>query len=377
MKKSIKVFSLFGIPIEINYTWFIIFSLVTFTLARGYFPATNPNLPIVLYWLLAFTSSLLFFTSLLAHELAHSLVAIRNNLPIKGITLFIFGGVAQLEEEPASPAVELRMAIAGPAMSFFLSILFYSLTEFFFYIRLPNYIISITNYLFIINLFVGIFNLVPGFPLDGGRVFRALIWHFSHDLRRATAIASFFGKVIAILLMAMGLINFWSNSFISGLWLIFIGLFLMEAAETSYRQVAMKKFLSGVKVGSLMTKNIVTIPPTITIDKLVEDYFFRFRFSSFPVMEEDQLIGLVTLHDIKELGRETWPNTTAREIMVPLNSNMIISQESELSDALAVMASNGLGRLLVVENNKLVGLLSQRDVIQYFEIKDQVGGNGT
>ncbi|HVN67883.1 MAG TPA: site-2 protease family protein, partial [Candidatus Sulfotelmatobacter sp.] len=178
MRPSFKLVTVFNIPIEVNYTWFIIFGLVIFTLARGYFPATNPELPGNVHWFMAVIAALFLFASLLAHELSHSLVAIRNGLAINGITLFVFGGVAHLEEEPASPGVELKMAVAGPAMSFFLALVFFALTQTFYLLRVPGAVLAITNYLFIINFVVGLFNLIPGFPLDGGRVLRAALWAY-------------------------------------------------------------------------------------------------------------------------------------------------------------------------------------------------------
>lgn len=372
MKRSFKLITLFNIPIEINYTWFIILALVIFTLARGYFPATNPDLPPLAHWLMAAIAAVLLFASLLAHELSHSLVAIRNNLPIHGITLFVFGGVAHLEKEPPSPAIEFKMAVAGPAMSFFLALVFFALTQALYNLGAPGYILSICNYLFILNLVVGIFNLIPGFPLDGGRILRAALWSYSKDLRKATGIASAFGKGFAFFLMAAGFLNFFTGSFLSGIWFIFIGLFLMEAAEISYQQVIMKKLLTGVKVENIMTRNVVTVPANLTIDKLIDEYFFRFRFASFPVVEDDTLLGLLTLHSIKEIERAKWPQVTAREAMLPLSNQLVINKNLEVAEALGKMASSGMGRLLVVEDSKLIGILSQRDITRLFEFKAEI-----
>jgi len=372
MKRSFKLVTLFNIPIEINYTWFIILGLVIFTLARGYFPATNPELSAPAHWLMAIIAAILLFASLLAHELSHSIVANRNDLPIHGITLFVFGGVAHLEKEPPSPMVEFKMAIAGPAMSFSLAIIFFALTQMLYNLGVAPYILSITNYLFIINLVVGIFNLIPGFPLDGGRIFRAALWSFMKDLKKATGIASAFGRGFAFFLMAVGLLEIFAGAFISGIWLIFIGLFLQEAAEVSYRQVVMKKILAGVNVENLMTKSVVTVPANLTLNKLVDEYFFRFRYTSFPVVEDDTLLGLIMLHDVKGIERERWPQVTAREIMIPISGQLLINKKAEVTEALAKMANNGIGRLLVIEDSKLIGILSQRDVMRLFEFKTEI-----
>jgi Zn-dependent protease len=374
MKRAIKLLTIFNIPIEINYTWFITLGLVIFTLARGYFPVTDPGLEPAAHWLMAAIAALLLFASLLAHELAHSLVAVRNNLPIHGITLFVFGGVAHLGEEPSSPTVELKMAAAGPLLSFALAAFFLALTQTLFRLHCPDFLVSITNYLFIINLVVGMFNLIPGFPLDGGRILRAVIWKISGDQRRATGIASAFGKGFALCLMAAGFLYLFSGAVISGVWFIFIGLFLMEAADSSYRQVAMKKLLSGVRVGSIMTKNVVTVPAGLKLDELVENYFFRFRFASFPVVEDDHLLGLVTFHSVKEIDRERWPALAAQEVMMPISARLLIDQKAEVTEALTRMAGSGSGRLLVIDDGKLIGLLSQRDIMRLFEFKTEVAG---
>ncbi|MFH1684624.1 MAG: site-2 protease family protein [Candidatus Margulisiibacteriota bacterium] len=374
MKNSFKLTTLFNIPIEINYSWFLVLGLIVFTLARGYFPITNPGLDPIAYWLMAFIAAILLFASLLAHELSHSLVAIKHKLPIHGITLFIFGGVAHMEKEPQSPGVEFKMAIAGPLMSFFLAIVFLALTQAFKNIGVPSPVLSITNYLFILNLAVGIFNLIPGFPLDGGRVFRAALWSYYKDMRKATAIASGFGKGFAFFLMAVGFLNLFTGALITGIWLIFIGLFLQEAADVSYRQVAIKKALDRAKVENLITKDVITIPGNITLDKLVDNYFFKFRHHSFPVVEDDVILGLLTLHEVKEVDRDSWGKTTAKEVMLPLNQDLVISEKAEAYEALAKMAKNGVGRLLVIEDSKLIGILSQRDVLRLFEFKNEIEG---
>lgn len=372
MKKTFKLFSIFHIPIEINYSWFIILGLVIFTLARGYFPLTNPELGLGAYWLMALIAALLLFISLLAHELAHSLVAQHYNISIRSITLFVFGGVAQIEKEPQTPAVELQMALAGPILSFFLSFVFYSLTKIFYYIGLSNALISISNYLFMINFIVGVFNLIPGFPLDGGRVLRAISWHFSKDIKKATAIATGFGKFFAFCFMALGFANLLSGSVLSGIWIIFIGLFLLESADYSYKQVILKKMLSGIKVKSIMTPNVITLPSDIKLDKLINEYFFKYRHASFPILENDTVLGLITFHDIKEIPRENWPNINAKEAMKAIDNSLIISKDEDVTQALAKLANNGLGRALVIENNKLIGIISQRDIMRLFEFKTEI-----
>ncbi|MFA6431366.1 MAG: site-2 protease family protein [Candidatus Margulisiibacteriota bacterium] len=372
MKQSFKIFSIHRIPIEINYSWFFILSLVVFTLANGYFPITNEDLPSFAYWIMAFISAILLFASLLAHELSHSIVAQNNGLKIYGITLFIFGGVAHLEKEPPSPAIEFKMAIAGPIMSFMLALFFFILTGTFKTLSFPAYTYSISYYLFWTNLLVGMFNLVPGFPLDGGRVLRSIIWFLYKNLNFATRITSNIGKLFAYLMIGYGLVGVLAGFYLNGIWIIFIGFFLLEAADMSYKQIVMKKIFRGVTVNKLMSKTIVTVPPDISLDHLVDDYFFKYRYASFPVMEEDAILGLATLHNVKEVGRDKWPSTTAAENMIPVTADLIISPGKDVAEALSQMANNEIGKLLVVENEKLVGIISQNDIIKLFKIKSKV-----
>ncbi|MCU0641837.1 MAG: site-2 protease family protein [Candidatus Margulisbacteria bacterium] len=371
MRSSVKLLTVFRIPVEINYSWLIIFGLVLSTLAAN-FSADFPGLSGPVHWLLAFLTAILFFVSILAHELSHAVVALRAGLPIHGITLFIFGGVAQLGEEPENPGVELRMALAGPAMSFLLAALFYVLGQIMMQLGAPLYLAKIALYLLTINVLLGVFNLLPGFPLDGGRVLRALLWQLTGNLRRATGIAAFGGKALAVTLMLAGIFLFFRSYYFNGLWYIFIGFFLLEAADASYRQVALKKLLSGVRVGQIMTQNVITVPADLPLSRLVEDYFFRFRFAAFPVVADDRLIGLLTFHAIKEIERERWSAVTAREAMIPITTRLTIDRHAELTTALARLAASGSGRLLVMEGDKLIGILSQRDIMSLFEYKAEV-----
>jgi Zn-dependent protease len=374
MNRSIHLVTIFDIPIEINYTWFVVFFLVTWTLAQNYFPVALPHYPVIAYWIISILAALLFFISLLAHELSHSIVAMNNHLPINGITLFIFGGVARMSREPQTPKVEFIMAAAGPLCSFSLSFAFYVLTQLFYNLRFPMAIVATTDYLSVINLLVGIFNLIPGFPLDGGRILRSALWSLTGDIKRATEIASAFGKIFAYFLMGAGFLYLFYGAILSGIWLIFIGFFLQEAAATSYQQVAMKQLLSGAKVQDIMSKNIITVDENISLLSLVDDYFFKYRYTSFPVLSEDENIkGLITIHAVKDVHRNMWASTKIKDAMVPLVQNFVVQPNKDVFEALTQMASNGVGRLLVIHNGKLIGIISQRDVIRLFEVKEGLG----
>jgi CBS domain-containing protein len=231
-----------------------------------------------------------------------------------------------------------------------------------------------TDYLSFINLMVGIFNLIPGCPLDGGRILRAALWSLFGDIKKATQIASSFGKGFAYFLMGLGFFYLINGAVISGIWLIFIGFFLRDAASTSYQQVAFKKYLSGVKVRDIMTKNVVTVGDDLTLLSIVDDYFFKYRFTSIPVVTDDgEIKGIMTIHSVKDVPRDRWADTNVSEAMVPLKSDLVVNPQTDILEALAQMAGNGIGRLLVTQGGKLVGIISQRDVIRLFEVREDLG----
>ena len=374
LKKNIHLSTILGIPIDINYSWFIIFFLITWTLAQGYFPNVIPFAPLYVYWTLSATVALLFFISLLAHELSHSIVAINHGLPINGITLFLFGGVARMSEEPKTPAIEFQMAAAGPLCSFGLSIIFFFLSRIFFFLHSPALIVAALDYLSLINLAVGVFNLIPGFPLDGGRILRAALWSLFGNMKKATKIASSFGKGFAYLFMGLGLYFLFLGMVLNGIWLILIGFFLQEAASSSYLQMELKKCLGGIKVQKIMSENVVTVNENVHLLSLVDDYFFRYRHSSFPVVsDEGNVVGLIVIHVVKDVPRELWANTMVREIMFPIKSGFVINPSADVCDALTQMAGNGIGRLLVIHDKKLAGIISQRDVMSLFQVREDLG----
>jgi len=374
MNRSIHIITVMGIPIEINYSWFIVFFLVIWTLAQSYFPQVLPNAPAFVYWIISIVAALLFFASLLAHELSHSIVAIKNKLPINGISLFVFGGVAHMSKEPQTPGIEFKMAAAGPLCSFTLSFMFFLLTQLFYRLKFPMTVVVAMDYLSFINLAVGIFNLIPGFPLDGGRILRAALWSLFGDIKKATQIASTIGKAFAFILMGLGFLYLFYGMVISGIWLIFIGFFLRDAASVSYQQVAFKRYLTGIKVRDIMTQNVVTVSENMTLAQLVDDYFFKYRFTSLPVItDEGEIKGLITIHSVKDVPRNVWAGTKVTEAMIPIKSDLVVNPSTDILDALTQMAGNGVGRLLVTQDGKLAGIISQRDVIRLFEVREDLG----
>lgn len=369
---SIRIGSILGISIEINFTWFIIFALVTLSLATAYFPQQFPELPMTTNFILGVITSIFFFGSVIFHELFHSIVAKLNNIPIKKITLFIFGGVAQMTQEPSSPGVEFRIAVAGPLSSLGLAFIFGLVWLLARSLGLSVFIIAPAQYLSWINALLAVFNLLPGFPLDGGRVLRAGLWGWSKDITAATRIASRVGEGFAYLLIFIGFLGVLRGQWGLG-WFILIGWFLQQAAQSSYQHLIFERSLSNVKVADIMTREVETVAPDISLDRLVDEYFLKFKFGRFPVVSNGQLLGIITLHDIKEVPREEWAFKTAKDILTPLEKAMTVGPQDEAVQVLTRMAQSEVGHLLVVENNSLVGLVTRSDIIRLIKIKSELG----
>jgi Zn-dependent protease/CBS domain-containing protein len=375
MQGSFRLGRIFGLSIEIHYTWFIVFALVALSLTLGLFPQLFPNLPLWYSWVLGIAVTVLFFGSVLAHEVAHSLVARTQGIEISGITLFIFGGVARMTEEPRKPSAEFKMAAAGPAASIALGVFFWALS---YLLQLqgasqPVWVAS--RWLGYINLVLAAFNLVPGFPLDGGRLLRAALWHFTGDLGRATHIASIGGQVFGYLLMAYGFFNLFArpSGWIYGLWWIFIGWFVVEAARSSYQQMLLRRALSGISVRSIMTPEVTTVSPDITLQELVENYFLRLNYAAFPVTTDGEIRGMVELSHVRQVPREQWASTRVADVVEPLKPSQLLKPSDDAWDALSRMAGTGQGRILVTEGGSLVGIVSRTNVMRLLRTKLELG----
>ncbi len=369
MRRQIELIRIFNIPIKLDLSWFIIVAFISWTLALGYFPTIYPGLDKSIYWMMGIFSSVLLFVSVLLHELSHSLVAKRNNIPIKGITLFIFGGVAEMTEEPTTAKSEIKMAVAGPICSGALSLLFLIISKFFISFLPVIPLIGILKYCVFINLALMIFNLLPGFPLDGGRILRAIIWNSTGDIKKATYTTSRIGSSLGVFLIIFGFFNIFTGNFIGGLWFAFIGIFLKGAAESGYQQLLTGKLLHGIKISEIMTRDLVTIEDSTTLDKLVDDYFLKHRYNSYPVVSNGMFVGIVSIHDVKQIPREDWEKVNVRKI---LDSNIIslcVSPDDDATSAMSKMVRKGLGRIPVLDKGKLVGIVSHRDIMQIIKHK--------
>jgi Zn-dependent protease/CBS domain-containing protein len=374
MPGSFRIGRIAGIDIDINVSWLVILVLLTFSLAVSWFPATVPRQSTLIYWTLGFIAALLLFVSVLLHELAHSLVARARGVPVKRITLFIFGGVSDLEQEPRTPGVEFQIAIVGPLTS--LAIGAVSLGAGNLIGPHAPLVAAVLDYLGVTNVLLGVFNLIPGFPLDGGRVLRAIIWRVTGSLRQATRAATLVGQVIAYLFIVAGVFLFFRGDFINGLWFGFIGWFLLQAAQAANSQVMLESLFKGVTVGQLMSPPPLTAPATISLQQLVDGYLLPHGLRMIPVVrsEDQQLVGLVTLADIRHVPREQWPQTPVGQAMVPLERLHAVRPPQNLNDVLPLMTGRDVNQLPVVDDaGRLVGILSRDAILRYIEIRRGLG----
>jgi len=366
---GINLFKVAGIQINIDVSWFIIFFLVLWSLSAGYFPRQFPDQSAQTYWGAGLVATLLFFFSVLFHEMSHSLMAQRCGIEISEIKLFIFGGVARLSEESKNPVTEFKIAVVGPLSSFVLAIFFWICHKLLGGLNFPL-AQAVTGYLVWINVALGIFNLLPGFPLDGGRILRAILWYRTGSLSRATKWASDVGKGLAIALMVLGAIQIFTGMLIGGLWLIFIGMFLRGVAEGGYQEVLMRQSLENVQVREVMIEDVVNVQPDLTVRELVTDYFLRYGFKGFPVMENNKVTGVVSVAEIKNIHQANDQTTRVTDIMLSLDDTMVISPETSLVIAMRKMLTENIARLLVMENDQLLGMITKTGLMRFLEIKN-------
>ncbi len=363
MHGSWKVMTIWGIPIRIHFSWLIVFGLITWSLSTYYFPKEAPELPAASYWVKGAIGAFLLLVSVTFHELSHSFVSLKYRIKIHSITLFIFGGVAQMKGEPPTPKAEFKIAIAGPLSSFLLSGVFLLC-----YAAVTNPgMQALFGWLARINLVLGIFNLIPGFPMDGGRVLRSIIWGKTKDFFYATRKASSVGQKIAISFIIFGLFSFLTG-FPGGLWLTFIGWFLYTVAQASYQQANLQENLSGLKVKDVMAKDIVTLTSSITLGEAVNNYFLKYGYGGFPVFKDGKFLGIITLKEIKNIPREDWTRVTASDVLIQHNREWEVSSEDDVMKALELMITKDKGRIVVTENNNVIGLITRNGIAQYIKI---------
>jgi Zn-dependent protease len=379
MRGSWRVGRINGIEIGIHYTWLLALVVFTWLLGQSYFPATYPGWQTYSYWIAGFLATFILFISVLIHELAHSLVARARGLPVSSITLFILGGVSNLATEPEKPGLEFIMAIAGPASSLVLAGIFWGI----WYLLGSQFAFAkaIFGYMALANALLAGFNLLPGFPLDGGRVFRSILWKTTGDLLKATNIATAVGRLFAWIFMALGVFLvfgfnvFGLGGFLNGLWFVFVGWFLNSAADSSRQEATLREHLTGVLVGQVMEKDVSSVRPETNIADLVQTAFIQKNKRTIPVTDGDNLVGVVTISDIKGLPQEKWPVTPVSQIMhrEPIHT---VKPEDDLNAAMKLMAQYDLNQIPVLGQGKLVGVLTRADVINYLHLSQELNIKG-
>jgi Zn-dependent protease len=363
-RHTIPLGRILGITIDVDYSWFLVFGLFTWMLATGYYPSEYKDWSKPQYWMMGAITAIMLFVSVLLHELGHSAIALHYKLAVRRITLFIFGGVSQIVAEPPSASAEFWIAAAGPLISFLLALIFWELRPL---LVGSEPLFALAKYLAAINLILGLFNLVPGFPLDGGRIFRAIVWGVNHNFQRATSIAAVTGRFFGFLFIVAGVWQVFAGQLLNGIWIAFIGWFLESAATSQLQQQMIKGLLVGHKVSEIMDHNYERIPGDITLGELVDKHVLTAGQRSFVVNQGSGPVGLITLSDIKKTPRSDWPTTIARQVAVPEEKLVSIRPDAELWTALEKMGRDGVNQLPVIENNAVVGMLSRDDVLHYLQ----------
>jgi len=362
----------FGIPVRLDASWLIAVVLISWSLAAGFFPEAHPALDASARWATALAGALGLFLSILLHEFAHALVARRYGLRVASVTLFVFGGVGDLRDEPPTPAAEFWIAVAGPALSALLALLL--AIPFVAGIALFPAATALMHWLLLANTLLAAFNMLPAFPLDGGRVLRSFVWRATGSLRRATRVTAAMGRGLGLCLMVFGGLQFLAGAWVGALWCFFLGAWLRQAAAGSYEQTLLRELLRGEPVRAFMKRDPVTVAPDVTLGTFVRNYVYRHRFKMFPVEEQGRLLGFVTLAGVAGIPPGDWEGHRVAEFLPPLTDEACVEPDADVLDAIARMSRTGRSRLLVREDGRLVGILALKDVLRFFALKVELEG---
>jgi len=376
-----RLFRLLGIPVSVDLSWLIILALLTLSFAEGfpsilhdYFPGDTRQLPQADYWIMGLVTALAFFACIVLHEFGHALVARSPGMPINGITLFLFGGVSELGEEPRSAGTEFLMAVAGPLVSAVLAAVFWVVAVVGYQGGWPHPVVIVLGYLATINAVVLIFNMVPAFPLDGGRVLRSILWAATGNVRRATRWASYAGQTFAWVLIALGVLQFFSHDWVGGIWSVLIGMFLNSAARSGYQQVLIQQALQGEPVRRFMNSKPIVVSPSLDLRHWVEDFVYRYHHRAFPVAANGRLEGVITTQALSQIPRGEWAEHTVSEVMTPDLREVSIAADADAMEALGKMQRTGASRLLVTDGDRLVGIVSLKDLQGFLNLKLELEG---
>lgn len=370
MGGSFRVARVFGIDIEINLSWLLILVFITWTLADGVFPDQYDGWSTMAYWVVGAISAVLLFVTVLIHELAHALVAKRRGLPVPKITLFIFGGVSHLGRQPKSAGEEFAVAAAGPATSFVIAGVCAGLA--FAFWNGNEKVQAVFAYLASINVLLGVFNLIPGFPLDGGRVLRSIAWNRTRSFRRATRIASGVGELIAYALMIGGLFFLLGGFVWNGIWFLFIGWFLLGAARAESQQLQLDTILGRLRARNVMHGEFVTVPPGISVQEVVDDYMVANGERAVVVANDGTVAGILTVSDVQRVPREQWPQTPAQRVMTPREKVVTVGSETPALEVLHLLGERRLNQLPVLEGGRMIGLITRRELLDRVQLAERL-----
>ena len=389
MKSGLRMGKILGININIDWSWLLIFALVSWSLASS-FSLAHPDWTMLMQWGLALSAALLFFASILAHELAHAVVARAMDVPVRNITLFLFGGISNIQKEPKSPSAELAITIVGPLTSFILGGIFLALgvgSAAINNVALMDAVSALSQigpvgtifvWLGSVNILIAFFNLIPGFPLDGGRIVRSALWAATDDLNKSTRWASWLGQAVAWILILLGIsmlfgvyIPILGTGFLNGMWIIFIGWFLQNAAVQSYRKIVVQDILEDVPVRQMMYTDVPIVKAGQSVQTLIDNYIMKTDNRAFIVFEGDRMVGLVTIDDIRKVDAESREQTIIKSIMTPSKNMIVIAPEEEASDAFQRLESEDIRQLPVVHGNNIVGLLRRKDIVRWLQLQSQ------
>jgi Zn-dependent protease/CBS domain-containing protein len=395
MQNSLRIGNVFGINIKINWSWIFIFFLVTWNLTSS-FGQAHPDWSLMLRVAVSLLAAVLFFASIIAHELSHSVMARSRGVPVRGITMFFFGGVSNIQRHPPSPAAEFLIAVVGPLTSILLGVIFIVLASILGVpltgnIQAPASVIAdlgpiptLLLWLGPVNLILGVFNLVPGFPLDGGRILRSILWGITDDLRRATKWASWVGQGIAWLMIGGGVamifgveIPFFGTGFVNGLWLAFIGWFLNSASVQSYQKIVLQDILEGVPIKKVLREDPPTVTPSLTIDELVHQQVMKTDEYAFPVIESGALQGMITLDDVRQVPRAEWKSQTVKETMTPREDLVTLTLQNDAADAFNEISQAQIRQVPVLEGETCLGTVRRKDILKWLALEsDMMPGSG-
>ncbi len=370
-----NLFTFAGFPIRIDASWFIIAVFITWSLAAGVFPRFFPGLSTFAYWMMGIAGALGLFAAIVVHELSHAITARHFGLPMSGITLFVFGGVSEMTDEPPNAKAEFWVAVAGPIASVIIAAGCYGL-----YVAgkaggVATSVVGVIAYLAWINAILVVFNVIPAFPLDGGRVLRAILWAWKKNIKWATKVASSVGSGFGIAMIVIGFLAVIRGAFIGGLWWVLIGLFLRSAARQSYQQLLVRQALEGEPIRRFMHNEVTAVSPDISVSTLVEEYVYRRHYKLYPVVDQEDLIGCVSTRDIQNVPREDWGNTTVRNILQPCTPENTVEPDENAANALTKMNREGRSRLLVAEGSHLAGILTLKDLLRFISVKSELDGH--